>query len=267
MFSLNDRIAFVSGGARGMGRATAQALARQGATVIAGDILQDQLDDLAARSREEGLPIHCLNLDVTSPEDWAKAADFIEREFRRLDIMVNNAGMSDARSFLDTDLEGFRKTMRVNIESMFIGAKAMFPLLCKGAKANPAGASMINMSSTYAEVAGPWSVAYCSSKGAVRMFTKALAVDFAQAKTNIRVNSVEPGAIDTNMLRTSTQVFIDAGMCSDVEAVNKMVDAMTPMGRMGEVDDIAGVIVFLASDASKFMTGSEVTVDGGLTII
>jgi NAD(P)-dependent dehydrogenase (short-subunit alcohol dehydrogenase family) len=267
MFSLIDRIALVSGGARGIGRETALTLARQGASVFAADILEQELADLAARSREEKLPIRCVRLDVTSPEDWARVAEQVAEAFGRLDILVNNAGMMDSRSFFDTELEDFRRTMRVNVEGMFIGAKAMLPLLSRGGKANPAGASMINISSAYGEIAGPWNVAYCASKGAVRMFTKALAVDLAQAKTNIRVNAIQPGAIDTAMLKSSLGVFIKAGVLANVDALDKMLESMTPLGRMGQPDDIAGVVAFLASDAAKFMTGAVLNADGGLTII
>ena len=267
MFSLKDRVAFVSGAARGIGRETVMALARQGAAVFAADILEKDLNDLAQRGREENLPIRCIRLDVTSPEDWASAAEQIGTQSKRLDIMVNNAGMMDSRSFFDTELEDFRRTMRVNMESMFIGAKAMLPLLRRGGEANPAGASLINICSTYGEVAGPWNVAYCTSKGAVRMFTKALAVDLAQAKTKIRVNAIQPGAINTTMLKGSVGAFIEAGVLPNVEALDKMLESITPMGRMGQPDDIAGVVVFLASDAAKFMTGAIVTADGGFTII
>jgi 3alpha(or 20beta)-hydroxysteroid dehydrogenase len=149
MFSLNRRIALVSGSARGIGRETARALARQGVTVFAADILEEELNDLAARSREENLPIRCVRLDVTSPEDWARVADQVGDAFEQLDILVNNAGVMDSRSFFDTELEDFRKTMRVNMEGMFIGAKAMLPLLRRGGQANPAGASVINICSTY----------------------------------------------------------------------------------------------------------------------
>ncbi len=267
MFSLKDRIALVSGGARGIGRETARALARQGATVFAADILEEELNELAARSREENLPIRCVRLDVTSPEDWARVADQVGSAFERLDILVNNAGMMESRSFFDTELEDFRKTMRVNMEGMFIGAKAMLPLLRRGGQANPAGASVINICSTYGEIAGPWNVAYCTSKGAVRMFTKALAVDLAQAKTNIRVNAIQPGAINTTMLKSSVGVFIEAGVLANVQALDQMLENMTPLGRMGQPDDIAGVVACLASDAAKFMTGAVLTADGGFSII
>jgi len=267
MFSLKDRVALVSGSARGIGRETACTLARHGATVFAADILERELDELATRSRKEDLAIRCVRLDVTSPEDWARAADLIGAAFQRLDILVNNAGMMNSRSFSDTTLEDFRKTMRVNVESMFLGAKAMLPLLRRGGETHRAGASVINISSTYGEIAGPWNVAYCASKGAVRMFTKALAVDLAQAKTNIRVNSIQPGAINTTMLKSSLGAFIEAGVLASVEALDKMLETMTPLGRVGQPDDIAGVVAFLASDAAKFMTGAVLTADGGFSII
>jgi NAD(P)-dependent dehydrogenase (short-subunit alcohol dehydrogenase family) len=126
---------------------------------------------------------------------------------------------------------------------------------------------MINICSTYGEIAGPWNVAYCASKGAVRMFTKALAVDLAQAKTNIRVNAIQPGAVNTTMLRGSAGAFIEAGVLANVQALDKMVENMTPLGRMGQPDDIAGVVAFLASDAAKFMTGAVLTADGGFSVI
>ena len=267
MFSLNNKFALVTGGARGMGREIAITLARQGATVVAGDILSAELDKLAEYARANVLNIICAKMDVTSPDDWDDAAAMIGREFGRLDILVNNAGIMDTRSFFETSLEDYRKTMRVNAESMFIGAKAMVPLLTKAGHANPAGASIINFSSVFGQIGGSWAVPYCASKGAVRLFTKSLAVELARAKTNIRVNSIHPGAIDTAMLRKGRETFIAAGLVADMDAANAQVEAATPMGRMGQVDDVAGVVAFLASDASKFMTGSEITVDGGYSIV
>jgi len=267
VFDLHGKIALVTGGARGMGHEIVLTFARQGAAVVAADILPAELDELEGCARAEGLGITSKKMDVTSEDDWAAVAAFIDEKFGKLDILVNNAGIMETRSFFDTSLEDYRRTMRVNAESMFIGAKAMVPLLTKGGQDNPAGASMINLSSVYGQIGGPWSVPYCASKGAVRMFTKALAVDLAQAKTNIRVNSVHPGAIDTTMLRGSTQPLIAAGLFPDASAIEAMLKTTTPLGRMGEVNDIAGVVAFLASDASKFMTGSEITVDGGISIV
>lgn len=264
---LNGRIALITGGARGIGREIAITLARQGATVVAADILLPELEDLASFARDRKHAIFCKRLDVTSPEQWSQLSHYIDREFGKLDILVNNAGIMRARHFFDTTIEDFQTTMRVNVESMFLGAKTLVPLLAKAGHANPAGAAIINMCSVNGEIGGHSNVPYCASKGAVRMFTKALAVDLAQAKTNIRVNSVLPGAIDTSMLAVGSQAHVDAGMLPNLEAVKDMVKQVTPMGRVGRVDDVAGVVAFLASDAAKFMTGSDVTVDGGYSMV
>jgi NAD(P)-dependent dehydrogenase (short-subunit alcohol dehydrogenase family) len=264
---LDGRTALVTGGARGIGREIVLTLARQGATVVAADILLQELEDLSSFARDHKLIVFCKVMDATSPQQWSDMARYIEREFQKLDILVNNAGMMRSRPFFETTLEDFQTTMRVNVESMFLGAQALVPLMIKAGKANPAGASIINMCSVNGEVAGHWNVPYCASKGAVRMFSKALAVDLAHAKTNIRVNSVLPGAIDTSMLKVGCQAYVDAGVLPDLKAVNEMVKQVTPMGRVGQVDDVAEVVAFLASDAAKFMTGSDITVDGGYSMV
>jgi len=267
MFELNDRIAFVTGGARGIGREIVLTLARQGAAVVAADLNTEGLEETVAIGSKEGLRVFRTKLDVTSPEDWAAAMAYVGSEFKKLDILVNNAGMMKSNHFFDTTVEEYRKTMQVNAESMFIGVKAAYSLLIEGGKTSPAGSSVVNMSSVNGQVAGSMNVPYCTSKAAVLMMTKALAVDLGQAGTKIRVNSVHPGAVDTTMLRIGCQAYIDSGALPNMAAVDKWVEAATPLGRLAKVDDIAGVVAFLASDASKYMTGSEVTVDGGYSII
>jgi len=267
MADLEGRVALVTGAARGIGHDTALTLARHGASVVATDILRDGLEDLVRLAGGQGLKIVSRHLDVTSADSWQVVADYIGAQYRKLDILVNNAGTLRWRSFFDTTIEDLRSTMAVNVEGMFLGAKATFGLLSQAGRENPAGASVINISSIYGQISGPWSVSYSASKGAVRMLTKALAVDLAQAKTNIRVNSVHPGPVDTELARAGMRAFVDARLLPSMDAVSAMVVAAVPMGRMGKPDDIAGVVAFLASDAAKFMTGSEVTVDGGYSIV
>jgi NAD(P)-dependent dehydrogenase (short-subunit alcohol dehydrogenase family) len=267
MTDLKGRVALVTGAARGIGRETALTLARRGAAVVAADILAYGLQELIRTAGGEGLELVSRPLDVRLADNWKAVADHVGAQYHKLDILVNNAGMQRCLSFTDTTIEDFRATMAVNVEGMFLGAKAMLELLRQAGRENPAGASIINTSSIYGQISGPWSVAYCASKGAVRMMTKALAVDLAQSKSNIRVNSIHPGPVDTEMARVGMRVFVDAGLLPNIDAVNAMVLSATPLGRMGKPNDIADVIAFLASDASRFMTGSEVTVDGGYSII
>jgi NAD(P)-dependent dehydrogenase (short-subunit alcohol dehydrogenase family) len=267
MFNLTDRVALVTGAARGIGREIAMTLARCGAIVIATDIDEDTVKECASAGQAELLQISAVGLDVTSPENWASAMKIVETKFEKLDILVNNAGIMEMRSFFDTTLEDFRKAHRINTESVFIGTKAAYQLLAKAARSNPAGASIVNMSSIYGQVGGDMSTAYCASKGAITLLTKALAVDLARSGSRIRVNSVHPGGIDTDLSRNGIKATVAAGVLPSVEAAEQMIRAATPLGRMGRTDDIAGVVAFLASDAAKYMTGSEVTVDGGFTSV
>lgn len=263
MFNLQGKVALVTGAARGIGKEIAITLARHGVQVTAADIDAQALVEAFAA---EGT-IRQQVLDVTAPDSWAEAIDGIEQAFGRLDILVNNAGIMESRSFFDTSLEDFQRSQRINSESVFIGIKAAYPLIARTSETTTAGCSIINMSSIFGQIAGDMNSAYCASKGAVRMLTKALAVEFGRAKSRIRVNSVHPGGIDTALGRGGLQAMVDAGAIPDIASAEQMLAMFTPLGRFGQVDDIADVVSFLASDASKFMTGTELTVDGGFSII
>lgn len=267
MYSLQNSVALVTGGAQGIGREIVLTLARRGAEVLAADVDLSGLEKVIVNGENEGMKIKAVKLDVTTQSDWDSVLERVGAEYKKLDILVNNAGIMESRPFFETSLEDFRKTMRVNLEGMFIGIKAAYPLLLEGAKSRQTGASVINISSTLGKVAGPRNTAYCTSKAAVIMLTKAIAVELGLAGSNIRVNSVLPGGVETGMIRRAMQSLIDIGALADMDAGDQMVCARAPLGRMGRVDDIAEVVAFLASDASKFMTGSEVTVDGGYTVI
>lgn len=258
MFEITGRIALVTGAANGIGRETALTLARAGARVYAADRDPAPLEDAPG-------DIVPVKLDVTSEDDWARAAAQVAGDAGKLDILVNNAGIMESRSFAQTSIDDFRRTQRVNAESVFIGVKATHDLLVAGAKASEGKASIVNISSIYGQVGGHLNTAYCASKGAVKLLTKALALELGPL--GIRVNSVHPGGVDTALGRGGLQASVDAGFLPSVEAGHAMVEQMTALGRFARTDDIAGVVLFLASDASKFMTGSEVTVDGGFTAI
>ncbi len=267
MFDLTGKVALVTGSARGIGLAATSALANSGAKVIAADLDADTLfKEIESLDTESGSVIG-LELDVTSSKDWSFAISEIEKEYNRLDVLVNNAGFMHCGHFLETSLDDFRRSMNVNFESVVIGMQTAVPLMTKTSNDSKDGGSIINICSIYGQVAGDFSAAYCASKGAVRLLTKAAALDLARGGTNIRVNTVHPGAVNTDLARSFQSRMVENGVLAEEEAASEMVVASTPLARWGEVDDISGVITFLASGASKFMTGSEVTVDGGLTIV
>jgi 3alpha(or 20beta)-hydroxysteroid dehydrogenase len=266
MFDLHSRIALVTGGARGIGRDIARVLARCGAEVYATDIDGAALDDTVAALRAEALTVHGCRHDVADPAAWTAVLDRIGEAHGHLDILVNNAGIMQSKPFLQTSLDDFRRTQRINVDSVFIGIQAAVPLLKRSAEHHEAGASVINLSSIFGQIGGDMNAAYCASKGAVRMLSKALAVELGRAGLRIRVNTVHPGGVDTDLGRGGLQAFIEHGALPDIESAAAMLQMATPLGRIAQVEDVSGVVAFLASDAARFMTGSEVTVDGGFSI-
>lgn len=263
MHDLNGKIGLVTGAAAGIGRETAKELARCGAKVVATDHDTSMLREAAGEFASERLDVEVLSLDVTAPSDWSEALEHVDQVYGALNLLVNNAGIMLSKSFMDTTLQDFRQTMSVNLESVVLGAKVAFPLLERTARSCAAGTSIVNVSSIFGLVAGDQYSAYCASKAAVRLLTKCLAVEFGPA--GIRVNSVHPGGVNTALGRSGLEEAVHKGVFADLSAALAAVGRITPLGRMAEVSDIAGVIAFMGSDASRFMTGSEVVVDGGVT--
>lgn len=253
MFELDGKVALVTGAAKGIGAHAARLLAEAGAIVVASDIDPD----CAAPDRGRSI-VH----DVTDPAQWSAAIASIEATEGRLDILVNNAGMILNKPVLSTSFEEFKRVQTVNVESVWHGIQSAAPLMAKSGES-----SMINLSSIYGQIAGPMQAAYSASKGAVRMLTKAVAVEFARAGYGIRVNSVHPGPVDTDLGRSGLGPGIAAGRFADEAEAKAFVAAQFPMGRWVETSDVAGVILFLASDASRFVTGTELTVDGAYSIL
>jgi len=250
----------VTGAAKGIGRETAIQLAKAGVSVIATDLDPHVLVDVGTM---EG--IRALKQDVTNVEDWNRVvADIADRD-RRLDLLVNNAGIILNRRFLETTLEDFRRVQQINVESIWIGMQAAAGLMIDSAKTSAHGGSIINLSSLYGIQAGPFHAAYGASKGAVRLLTKCTAVEFAPLR--IRVNSVHPGPCETDLGMSGLVEAVNVGRLPDLADAKDAVARNFPMGRWGRADDIAGVILFLASDSSRFMTGAELTVDGGYSLL
>jgi 3(or 17)beta-hydroxysteroid dehydrogenase len=253
MGRVDGKVALVTGAALGLGRAAAVLLAGEGAKVALTDTKapegQAAVDQIAQAGGEAIFITH----DVAQEADWERAvAETLER-FGRLDVVVNNAGVALAGSVEDCTLEQWRWLMSINLDGVFLGTKHGIVAM-KGR-----GGSIINLSSIEGLIGDPNLAAYNASKGGVRIFTKSAALHCAKAGYKIRVNSIHPGYIWTPMVAGLVDGQTDPGVARDA------LVALHPLGRLGEPDDIAFGILYLASDESKFMTGSELVIDGGYT--
>ncbi|HEX8447865.1 MAG TPA: SDR family oxidoreductase [Sphingomonas sp.] len=250
---IEGAVILVTGAGGGIGRATVAALMRAGAHVIATDLAPPDTGTLS------------LAQDVTDPDGWAALAATIDARWGRLDGLVNNAGIAMVAAIADTSLAQWRQQMAVNVDSMLLSCQAMLPLLRTSGAHRPGGASVVNLSSVGGIGGAPLMAAYCTSKGAVRLFSKSAALEFAALKYNIRVNSVHPGGIETGMMDRIIAAYVAVGAAPDEATARAGVDAQHPLGRWGRPEEIAGGIVYLCSSASSFMTGAELVIDGGFT--
>ncbi|NKJ44350.1 MULTISPECIES: SDR family oxidoreductase [unclassified Novosphingobium] len=252
-FELDNVVAVVTGARGGIGREVVRAMKAAGATVVATDV----------GAPEEGLADHALAHDVTSEADWQAVADLVGREYGRLDALVNVAGISVVASIEETPLAEWRRINAVNVESVVIGVQTLLPLLKEGGKARASGASIVNFSSVGGIKGAPFNGAYCTSKAAVKMLSKCMGAEFAALGYNIRANSVHPGGIDTPMLQSIMQRYVDLGAVPSLEVSMQGVVAAHPIGRLGRPAEMAGGVVYLCSDAASFVTCSEFMMDGG----
>jgi 3alpha(or 20beta)-hydroxysteroid dehydrogenase len=250
MGRLDGRVALVSGGARGLGLAMAEAFVAEGASVMIGDVLDAEAEGVA---RGLGAAAGTVHLDVTSEADWEAAVDVTRARFGHLDVLVNNAGTAEGAPLWETSLDSYRRVIEVNQVGVFLGMRAVVEAMTDAGRG-----SIINISSMDGLVGSPRIISYIASKWAVRGMTKAAAMELAPR--NIRVNSIHPGNVHTLLASTPGQ---------DRAQVREMMEAATrrhaPMGRMGEASEIAKMAVFLASDDSSYSTGSEFVADGGFT--
>ena len=245
---LENKVALISGGARGMGAVEAKLFAREGAKVIIGDVLEEEGRQVEAEINEGGGECLFVSLNVTSESAWQTAVDATLARFGKLDVLVNNAGIFRTEGVEETTGELWERMMEINAKGVFLGTKLAIPAMRKSG-----GGSIVNISSALGLVGSTGAAAYAASKGAVRLFTKSTAIQYAH--DGIRANSVHPGIIETPMT---------AGILADEAALRANI-AMYPLGRIGQSKDIANGVLFLASDESSFMTGSELVIDGGLT--
>ena len=247
MGRLEGKVALISGAARGQGEAEARLFANKGAKVVFGDILDMEGEKVEAEINETGGEAKYIHLDVTNESEWETAVKESVNSYGKLDILVNNAGISIGKNVEETTLEEWDLVQDVNSKGVFLGTKATIPAMRESG-----GGSIVNISSI-AGLVGIASAPYVASKGAVRLLTKSTAVQYGPE--NIRCNSVHPGFIETEMIR---------GILSDSEERAKRL-AITPLGIFASAHDIALAVLFLASDESRYMTGSELVIDGGIT--
>jgi 3(or 17)beta-hydroxysteroid dehydrogenase len=249
MDRVRDKVAIVTGAASGLGLADAEVLAREGATVILTDINQSAGEAAAEAIRATGGKAEFMLHDVSDEQAWTRVIGAVMENHGRLDVLVNNAGIVIVATPEDCTLEQFRLQNAVMSEGVFLGCKHAMP-----AMHHSGGGSIINMSSVASHLGYPVFFAYSAAKGAVRAMTKAIAVHCQMAGYNIRVNSIHPGAIDTPMIdQTSTDLGIEDKT------------GLSPVG-LGSPTDVANVVLFLASDESRFVNGAEIVLDNALTI-
>jgi len=253
---VHGKVALITGAASGIGKACALHLAREGATIVATDRNASAGEAVGA---ELGAPHRFRALDVTDEPGWTRVVDETVADFGHLDILVNSAGLGTWGSVEDATLADFRLMYAVNVEGTFLGCRAAIR-----AMKQTGGGSIINLSSIAGLIGVPDLAGYCASKGAVRMLTKSVALHAARAGYNVRCNSLHPSFIDTPMVdaMAATMASLKGGNAAKAKA---QLEHASPMGRLGHVDDVSHMVVYLASDESKFITGVELPIDGGLS--
>lgn len=255
MKRLSGKVAWVTGGASGIGLATALLFAQEGARVVVGDL--DQKAGSAAKEKfvELGLEVDFQIQDVANEAAWEEIGGYICRQYGRLDVLVNNAGIALMGSVEEATLDQWRRTMAVNLDGVFLGTQAAIRLM------RDAGGSIVNVSSVEGIIGEPMIAAYNASKGGVRIFTKSAALHCADKGYPIRINSIHPGFVGTPMV-TGAMATLDKDVAA---AFGASVLGRIPVGRFATPEEIAKPILFLASDDSSYMLGSELVVDGGMT--
>ena len=252
---VEGKVAIVTGGASGIGRGCAIRLSQEGATVVVTDI-----DPVMGRETVDLLegPGVFLDHDVTDELQWQGVVDQVVGDFGGLHILVNNAGIGIGGSILDFSLEDWQRQQAINLDGVFLGVRTSIPAMI-----NTGYGSIINMSSVAGLKGSPNLSAYNATKGGVRLFTKGVALECAQSRWPVRVNSVHPGVIDTPIWTKVNPEYFDEG--ENAVDLDTMAEEAVPMGLLGYPHDIANGVLFLASDESRYITGTELVIDGGLS--
>ena len=245
---LQNKVALISGGAKGMGAVEAKLFAKEGAKVVIGDVLETEGKQIEAEINETGGECLFVPLDVTDENQWNEAVAATLGRVGKLDILINNAGIFRTGRVEETSSAEWDQVMDINAKGVFLGAKAAIPAMREAG-----GGSIINLSSVAGLVGAAYSTAYSASKGAVRLFTKSTAIQYAT--DGVRCNSIHPGVIQTDMTKEAI---------ADSQFKAQRLDP-TPLARLGQPEDVAYGALYLASDESSFVTGAELVIDGGWT--
>jgi 3alpha(or 20beta)-hydroxysteroid dehydrogenase len=263
VYDLTGRKALVTGGGRGLGASMAEALAAAGAAVVIGDIQEDTGKETAGKLKDSGATAAFVPLDVTDDASWESAITATIGEIGGLDIVINNAGVEISGLLIDIEAEDLRKMLTVNVLGTALGIKHAFRAMRPGGPAGGGGA-VVNIASVAATIAFPGIAGYSATKSAVDRLTRVAAQESGKLGYGVRVNCVYPGLVPTVMGMQLAQDMVTLGLYPSVEAAVGGVIEQTPLGRLGEPADMADAIVFLASDAARFITGAGLPVDGGM---
>jgi NAD(P)-dependent dehydrogenase (short-subunit alcohol dehydrogenase family) len=260
---VEGKVALVTGAANGIGRSAALVLAREGAKIAATDLQDEKGASLLRELSAMGCECEYYHHDVTREEDWQSVVAQTRARFGRLDVLVNNAGIGLSSSVVDMAFADWKRQMAVNLDGVFLGVKYSLPLMREGG-----GGSIINVSSIAGIKASPNLSGYCATKGGVRLFTKSVALECAAARDGVRVNSLHPGITETAIWDTLIGTVEDGsnGGKERGPTLDKLTERAVPLGYKAAPDDIANGILWLASDESRYVTGTELVIDGGRSI-
>lgn len=262
---LTGKVAFVSGGLRGIGLACVERFLAEGAEVVLSDLDAADSEAVQINMVRLGQAAAYIQANVTSEHDWSRALIEVTQRHGKLHVLVNNAGIDLTGPVETLAMKDWRRIMDINVDGVFLGVKTFTPLLAASGAEVKGGSSIINVSSIMGLIGYSEVSAYNASKGAVRMFTKGIAIEFAHKKMPIRANSLHPGFVVTPLLHEGFQRWVDKGVAERPQDLIDAVAGQTPMGRLADPAELASGVFFLASEDSAYMTGAELVIDGGWT--
>jgi NAD(P)-dependent dehydrogenase (short-subunit alcohol dehydrogenase family) len=255
---VKGKVALVTGGASGIGRASALLLAKEGAAVVVTDIQDDAGKDVVAAIKKSGGDAIYLRHDVADEDAWLAVVAETKARFGKLHVLVNNAGIAIAGSVLTMTLADWRRQQAINLDGVFLGVKHSLPLIRESG-----GGSIVNISSLAGLKGSATLAGYCATKGGVRLFSKAVAMECGAARDNVRVNSVHPGIIETPIWAGIVPGASAPG--ANAPNLDAISESVVPIGTKGLPEDIAAGVLYLASDDSRYVTGTELVIDGGMS--